>query len=201
MSVNGVHNSSRGLGAKLEMRRNVLAEMGQARVLECYCGPVGEMTRAWDGAASVSGIDMVWRPEDARRRFVGDTLRILRAIDLGEFNVFDIDAFGAPWPAFETIAKRRGFVAGELVGLVVTDGGSLKLRLGAMGHAQARLLGAEHVRTVASVKTADFLHAQTFRAACSRIGATRRAWTATCNTGRSSGRMSYSAAVIVANGS
>ena len=198
--MTGVHNSGRGLAAKLELRRNVLAEMAPAHVLECFCGP-GEMWRgAWSAAASCTGIDLTWDRADARRRFVGDTFAIMSAIGIGAFNVFDIDAFGAPWPAFEIIARRRIFRPLERVGLVVTDGGSLKLRWGAMGHAQARLL-ADGARTIPGVENSDFLHAATFRAACSKIGTPLRAWAASCNTGRGGGRMSYSAAVIEARGS
>lgn len=201
MSIRGVHNSSRGLDAKLELRRQVLALVNPAHVLECYAGP-GEMWGSvWRAAASCTGIDLTWDRRDERRRFVGDTLRIMRAIELEPFNVFDIDAFGAPWPAFEVLVRRRRFACGELIGLVVTDGSEMRTKFGFLGAAQQRVLGAKSKRTIPGIENSDFLHAQTFRAACARIGATRRAWSASCWTGRGGGRMAYLAAVIEARGS
>lgn len=126
------HNRASAIAAKVTLREHVLAQVTPARVLDCYCGPVGEMHRAvWHRAHSYAGIDLEWRLNDQRRRFVGDVLRILRAIDLAPFNVFDLDAFGSPWETALVIAARRKWVAGESGAFVFTDGSGAQTRLGA----------------------------------------------------------------------
>jgi len=135
-----VHNSAGS--PKIELRRRVLEHVKPARVLDVFCGPEGLMwAEAWREAESYVGIDRVWKPEDERRRFVGDNLRILRAIDLAPFNVFDLDAFGSPWKHAVILAERRRWAAGERGALVLTDGGLLGSKLGGKDRGIAELVG------------------------------------------------------------
>lgn len=136
------HNASRALHAKGQMRRNVLDAVGadRARVFDAYAGP-GEMHReAWHAASHYTGCDVEWF-RDERRVFVADNQMVLRALDLGGFNVFDLDAFGSPWECATIIAARRKAKPGELVGLCITDGSGLRLKLSGVPHALARLAG------------------------------------------------------------
>lgn len=120
--------------SKLGLRQNVATELRRAgapvRVLETCCGIDGKMSAAWTAADLLEGIDEKYRPWDRRRRFIGDALVVLRAIDLQRYNVFDVDPYGHPWPFLRRL-ERRGWAAGEVGGLVITDGGSLNLRWGA----------------------------------------------------------------------
>lgn len=137
-----VHNSGGTLGVKVELRREVLREIQPARVLDVYCGPVGEMfARVWSSAESYAGIDREWRTEDARRRYVGDNVRILRALDLAAYNVFDLDAFGSPWEPMVILAARRRWARGERGAVVLTDASSQKGRFGGTVRGIADLLG------------------------------------------------------------
>jgi hypothetical protein len=120
--------------AKVELRTQVLAELGgPASVLDVFCGETGVMHRdVWRNAASYVGCDKEWRGlSDERVRFVGDSLLMLRAIDLQPFNVFDCDAYGSPWTALQIIANRRKWKAGERGAVVFTDGSDGKLKFGA----------------------------------------------------------------------
>ena len=132
MSIIGTHNSPNSLSAKLTMRRHVLAQVSPARVFDAYCGPGGERhAGVWRDAAASVGCDRAWRVEDGRRRYAADTLLVLQSIDLSAFNVFDVDAFGDPWPAAIKVLRRRWEKA-EVGALCVTDGSSMKTRWGAM---------------------------------------------------------------------
>ena len=125
------HNSPGAEVVKVDLRRRVLEHVHPARVLDAFCGPDGMMwDRVWRGAAHYVGIDKEWKPTDPRRRFVGDNAVILRSIDLGEFNVFDFDAFGSPWGAALILAGRRRWAPGERGALVLTDGASQRMRFG-----------------------------------------------------------------------
>lgn len=134
------HNTGRAVHAKVQARLNVLDEIGpeRAHVFDAYAGP-GEMYRgAWHLAASYVGCDAEWFP-DERRVFVADNQLVLRALDLAGFNVFDLDAFGSPWECATILAARRRVKPGELVGLCLTDGSGLRLKLSGVPHALARL--------------------------------------------------------------
>lgn len=120
--------------SKLELRRLAVAELRKlgapVRVLETCCGVEGKMSAGWDGADLLEGIDEKYRPWDRRRRYIGDAMIVLRAIDLQRFNVFDVDPYGHPWPFLRRLQRRR-WKRGELGAVTVTDGGSLAMRWGA----------------------------------------------------------------------
>lgn len=135
------HNRPSAVDAKSELRSRVLARVKPARVLDAFCGPDGEMfDRVWHGASSYTGIDEKWSLKDERRRFVGDNMRVLRAIDLSAFNVFDLDAFGSPWAQAIVIADRRAWKRGERGAIVITDGTTIRMRMGGIPSPMAELL-------------------------------------------------------------
>lgn len=152
------HNTA--TGPKTEIREHILEHIGVdlARVLDCYCGPVGEMfDRVWHRASSYTGIDKEWRglELDRRRRFVGDTLTLLRAIDLSKYNIFDVDCFGCPWSTMLMIQRHRTWAPGELGAVVITDGAFVKAALGGITHAHAQALGKSTRPSVATRATYD----------------------------------------------
>lgn len=124
-------NGQHARAAKREMRERVLEEIAPAHVLDVFCGATGEMHAAvWHRAASYIGCDKEWRKSDTRRRFVGDSLLLLRAIDLAPFNVFDLDAYGSPWEAMQILAARRTWKPGERGAVIFTDGSEGKTKFG-----------------------------------------------------------------------
>lgn len=136
------HNHPAARDAKVTIRRSVLVEIGAeaARVFDAYAG-AGEMFHAvWRAAADYVGCDKTWF-QDERRLYVADNLRVLRAVDLGRFTIFDLDAFGSPWEAAIIIAARRRVEPGERVGIVLTDGSGLKIRQGGIPKGLAELSG------------------------------------------------------------
>ena len=60
----------------------------------------------WHEAAAYVGCDLKWY-RDERLAYVADNRRVLRAIDLKPFNVFDFDAWGAPWEQVLILIARR----------------------------------------------------------------------------------------------
>lgn len=126
--------------AKVAIRRNVLAAIAEASVFDAYAG-TGQMHEAvWKDAARYVGCDLKYLA-DARMMFVGDNRRVLRAIDLKPFNVFDLDAYGSPWETALIIADRRPVKAGELVGVVITEGAGLSYKANVMPLAVTALTG------------------------------------------------------------
>lgn len=183
-TLNGAktHNSHAALGVKIEMRRNVLDSVGRERahVFDAYAGP-GEMYRgAWREAASYTGCDAEWF-KDERRMFVADNQTVMRSIDLGAFNVFDLDAFGSPWETATILAARRRVAPGETVGLCITDGSGLRLKLSGVPHALARLAGVGGTMKLAN-RGHDAMFDRALNVVCERMGArvTKR-WRASSN--------------------
>lgn len=136
-----IHNSAPAMGVKVELRRRALEHVPSPRVLDVFCGPVGEMyARVWHDALHYAGIDREWSQDDKRRRFVGDNTTILRSIDLGAYNVFDLDAFGSPWTQMVILAARRRWARGEVGAVVLTDASNMHDRFGSTNAAIAQLL-------------------------------------------------------------
>lgn len=146
--VNPIDNHADALRAKIKIREYVYCatRAEQNRVLDVFCGVDGLMYKhVWKRCALNEhglyvGIDQEW-PRDERRVFVGDNRRILRAIDLDDFNIFDLDSHGAPWEQAVIIAHRREWKRGERVGFVFTDASGLKLVFDRLPKATSYLSG------------------------------------------------------------
>jgi hypothetical protein len=135
-----VDNAKKAVSAKVAIRRNVMAEIGEARVFDAFAGR-GEYYKAvWREAANYTGCDVRYFP-DERRAYVADNKRVLRAIELSEFNIFDLDAYGSPWEQATIIAARRKLAPGERVGMIFTEGMGLKYRMNGVPLAVTHLIG------------------------------------------------------------
>lgn len=109
---------------QVQIRREVLASVRPARVFDAFSGLGVMWAGAWKLADSYVGCDLDFYVEEPRRRFVGDNRRVMRAVDLQAWNVFDLDAPGSkpPWEQLVILAARRRWGKGERGAVVVTDG-------------------------------------------------------------------------------
>lgn len=126
-----VHNAESGWKAKVEIRQRVLEQLGpaQCRVFDAFAGAGLMWSAVWRQAATYVGCDERWHQDD-RCCFAADNRRVLRCLDLSAFNCFDFDAFGSPWEQAIILAVRRPPLRrGERLGLVLTEGTSLKTAL------------------------------------------------------------------------
>lgn len=128
--------------AKIKLRRAAIEWVGDADVFDAFCGDGCMARQAWSDARSYVGCDAKWTPWPQRKRFAADNRRVLRAIDLAAFNVFDLDAYGSPWEQALIVADRREWKPGERGALVLTDGSSMRLRFGKTTPAIAALVPA-----------------------------------------------------------
>ena len=145
------HNTPRALSAKVALRQHVLDHVSPARVLDAFCGRGVMYGAVWNRAREYVPCDSApWGPGDPVR-FVCDNRRLLRCLDLQDFNVFDFDAFEAPWEQVLILAARRKWGTGEKGGLVLTDGSALKTRWGALPAALAELVEGGSRRSAATL--------------------------------------------------
>ncbi|WP_028167570.1 hypothetical protein [Bradyrhizobium elkanii] len=140
-NVAKVTNHRHGKPAKVLIRRNVLEAVGRdVEVFDAFAGS-GEMYReVWRQAAGYVGCDQKWF-RDERCAYVADNRRVLRAIDLAPFSIFDFDAFGSPWEQMLIVAARRKVAAGERLGVVLTEGSMINLKQGGLPKALGAAAG------------------------------------------------------------
>lgn len=118
-------NNPHALKAKIDLRQRVLAAIGEpAGVFDAFAGSGQMYSAVWSKAQRYVGCDLKWI-RDGRKMFAADNRRVMRAIDLAPFNIFDLDSYGAPWPQAIIVADRRRVAPGELFGLVLTEGTGL----------------------------------------------------------------------------
>lgn len=131
--------------AKCSMRRSILHAIGpgQASVLDLYSGSGGMWRDVWHQATRYVGCDTQWFPLGEHPAYVADNRRLLRAIDLGGFNVADFDAHGSPWEQVVIFAARRRLAPGEVFGIVLTDGSMMRAKLGRVERNLAALAGVD----------------------------------------------------------
>jgi hypothetical protein len=138
--IEKVDNHALSMPDKVELRRKVLAEV-QAPVFDGFAGSGEMFRRVWTEAPGYVGCDLRWFPQDPRPAFVADNRRVLRCFDLQAFGIFDLDAYGSPWEQAAIIAARRKVRPRERIGLCLTDGSNLKLKMGDAPKAMAWLAG------------------------------------------------------------
>lgn len=192
-----LHNAPSAKKAKIEMRMRVLDAVRPARVFDAFCGR-GEMHRAvWRMAETYVGCDLSWSTEDSRRRFVADNRRVLRAVDLSEYNVFDFDAFGSPWEQMLILAARRRWAPGERGAVVLTDGSSQRSRYGHAPRALAQQAGTRIDVLPPALATTNALTALAIARWCRSAGVTPlHHWRA---EGKPPSRVLYTALVFEGN--
>ena len=87
------------------------------------------------------GCDEKWIRGDPRVLYVADNRRVLRAIDLRRFTIFDLDSWGDPFECAVIIADRRPIAKGETIGIVLTDGTGASMIGNRVARAAAELAG------------------------------------------------------------
>lgn len=191
------HNKPEATRAKIEIRKRVLEAIGpgEARVFDAFAGAGTMHRRVWHDAAACVGCDTDWYRDD-RLAYVADNRRVMRAIDLWTFNVFDLDAFGSPWEQCLILADRRSpLQPGERLGLVLTEGSGLKLKMGSYPTAM-RLLAGIRRGAVGGSRSTDELIDRCVAGLCARMRAeVSQRWQA--GTSRGSSAMRYVSLILV----
>src|SRR5665213_2025334 len=90
-------NNPQARRAKIAIRQNVLTAIGRkAGVFDAFAGSGDMYSAVWKSAGYYVGCDL--KPQsDSRLMFCADNTRVLRAIDLSKFSIFDLDSYGSPW--------------------------------------------------------------------------------------------------------
>lgn len=138
---NGVKTDNAPITAKQQIRLSILDKINNPRVCEVFCG-AGEMYRSvWHEAEDYMGIDKR-KFFDERVTICGDAEKAIRTINLNDYNIFDIDAYGSPYNILSYIVQNRT-EKGELA-FVLTDGSAMDLRLGRVSRGLRELSGIKN---------------------------------------------------------
>jgi hypothetical protein len=156
----------------LAIRRAVMEALdAPARVFEAFAG-TGVLYRAiWREATGYVGCDRRYF-RDGRKVFVADNRRVMRVIDLGAFNLFDLDAYGSPWEQAVILAARRKVEPGERIGIVVTEGSGLNYKNNIVPRAVTDLTGLRDGVAVGLNQKRDQVHARILAELARRMNAT-----------------------------
>lgn len=108
---------------KIEMRNRYLPP--NARVLDCFCGK-GRIYQAVyrDKVQFYCGVDNQ-KIHSLTLCTVMDNIKYLASMDISEFNVFDLDAYGSPWKQMYLILKRS---SQKEIMMFITDGLVMNLK-------------------------------------------------------------------------
>lgn len=186
-----VDNNAKAIADKVELRRRVLAEIA-GPVFDAFAGGGEMFRRIWHQAPGYVGCDLRWFRDD-RRVFVADNRRVMRAIDLGPYQIFDFDSWGSPWEAAEIMAHRRKIKTGERLGLCLTEGAALRLAMGAAPTALARLAGID-AKAAGLMQSREEIIARAIKGLCRLMNCkVLKAWQ---SHGRTASRMSYIALIV-----
>jgi len=133
-------NNPQAHDAKVKLRELVMAQIPVPKVFDAFAGSGAMYSAVWRKAQSYTGCDQ--KPQsDERLMFCCDNRRVLRAIDLAPFNVFDLDAYGFPWEQAIIIAARRPIASGELIGFCFTEAGGIMYKSNGVPNAVTMLAG------------------------------------------------------------
>lgn len=158
-------------GAKIEIRKTILAQIPEPSVLDCFAGE-GKVWRACYQGLPYVGLDKKASSDD-RKVLNIDNIKYLRSADLSRFNVFDLDAYGTPWQQFLIVLNRRSFTAGESVAIFLTDGLSILARMGELPHGMKKYVGIpENVRVPCLSRHMDYIRALLVVNAVREVGVT-----------------------------
>lgn len=144
-------NHPEAIRDKIDIRRRVLSAIN-GTVLDAYAG-TGEMYKAvWSRAEGYVGCDEQWFNDD-RMMYACDCRRLMRAISLQPFSIFDFDSYGSPWEAVMILTARRRVRQGERLGVVLTEGSGFTLKFGGLPHCLALLAGFGTLRVPGAIRS------------------------------------------------
>ena len=128
-NVKKTDNAHGSMGDKVAIRREVMQSVSAPCVFDAFAGSGVLYRSVWRDAVSYVGCDLRYFRDD-RTAYVADNRRVMRAVDLRQFNVFDLDSYGSPWEQVLILITRRQVVMGERIGLVLTEGSRMKATFG-----------------------------------------------------------------------
>lgn len=98
--------------------------------------------KAYNKTPHYLGLDQEFY-NDARRTVVCDNQRFLRqrGVDLDDFDVFDLDAYGCPAYQLVTLCKRLKWTKRNKVGIVLTDGTGYNAKMNGISKHMLEYLG------------------------------------------------------------
>jgi hypothetical protein len=124
----GVKTDNAKIKAKVSIREDILSRFDNPRVIEFFCGSGHMYQKVWIRSEKYLGID-IKKYFDDRDTVCADCTKAAMTIDLKDFNIFDIDAYGDPYGVLSVIIQRINDRK-KKTAFIITDGTSMDLRMG-----------------------------------------------------------------------
>ena len=144
------HQDSSLVNKKADLRKELMGQFDNPKVLDCFCGN-GEMwDKGWGKTSNYVGLD-IREYKDERSTIVTKNEPWVKANDISSFDIFDLDAYGTPFPLLLEISKRP--LRKGKIGLVLTDGSGRNACSSTMNLELLKNMGLRpHLRTQAQYK-------------------------------------------------
>lgn len=174
-STKRAQSFSSSRGAKSDMRRRLISQLGadRPRILDLFCGPGGMWKHAYGSTRDYLGLDMT-QYDDSRPTIVCDNSRFLRlaGLDLDQFDIFDLDAYGSPSYQLAIICSRLRWTRTNRVGIVLTDGSGFNAAMNSTNSGLLEYLGmSRHKGSRVSYDNRESVLAATIQKAAAHAGA------------------------------
>ena len=101
------NNDKRAIEAKIQLRINSLPKKDTIYVLECYGGE----NILWNKIKKLSDKNIIVYSIDIKKynnfQMQGDSLKVIKSIDLSKFDIIDLDSYGIPFDHLEIVFKKQ----------------------------------------------------------------------------------------------
>ena len=110
MKLNKGKTNNSYLQLKQSLRAYYTSDLNEVNVLDCFCGK----SEVWEGVPCTKyiGID---KEKTKKINYHGDNRKWLKVLDLSNFNVIDLDAYGIPYSQLEIIFSNKTLKKGTII--------------------------------------------------------------------------------------
>ncbi len=109
------------LYGKIALRKNAIEQLKKIKVLDCFGGKgiIWEKIKSINKKQCIEVISIEIEKGKNKKAIEGNNLKLLPSLDLKEFNVIDVDAYGSPFKQLDIILNNRTLKQGTII--FVTD--------------------------------------------------------------------------------
>lgn len=161
----GKKTNNAKINAKVAIRKNVFNSFEVRNVLDIFCG-AGEMyTSIWCQADNYLGIDKK-KFSDPRVTIVGDAHNEIKHIDVNQYNIYDIDAYGDPYKILGYLSNK---INSRKVAFIITDGLEIDMRMGNIHKSMINILNLKNNKINSIHLMHDFYIKKIIDAICEKL--------------------------------
>lgn len=109
MSKVQTDNDEKYLSVKIDLRQRIVNELKEVFCLECYGGDgiMWDRLRLSNPGKEITVLRIDQKEDKKGVYLKGDNLKFIKSINLNQFNIIDLDAYGVPVKQLEVLLNRK----------------------------------------------------------------------------------------------